>query len=240
MDIQQGKKLYSRIQRLARENSATAGSLHQQLPGSMRQAAFQVYTAEASNAGLVFEEWWNEVHGHGTARLNPDGKTKLSHASIQERYLDLAMKETFLPPDELLNKRWGCKNGTLSSIRSRMKDAGFEFQFESGIFEVIKRPAQRPILKKHETSRPTVIMSNPPAIPDLQPVLIERDAADVADAAAARSEPGASVDLDAYLAERAIFKCLYKIIEQQGKIIDLMGPMFGVMKKMAEAWGASA
>lgn len=231
MDIQQGKALYSRIQRLAREISAAAGSLHQQLPGTMRQAALQVYTAEPKNRfGLEFEAWWNEIHRCGTTRLSPDGTNTAIKNSILDKYLDLAMTENFLPSDSLLNKLWGSKNGTLSSIRSRTKYVGFEFRPQYGGWVVEKRPEQRPTLLKHE--QPTVIVE-PPAVPNLQPVLIEPDVQ-------ARRDPGAAQELDDSLVASALFDRLNRIIEQQGKIIDLMGPMFGVMKKLADAWGASA
>jgi|WetSurMetagenome_2_1015567.scaffolds.fasta_scaffold96861_3 hypothetical protein len=154
--------------------------------------------------------------------------------SFQDKYLDLAMTEDFLPSDSLLNKLWGSKNGTLSSVRSRMKKVGFELRPEHGGWVVEKRPAQKPELSPHKAERSEQLKD-----PEVQfPIVYEKQ--DAADAADARREPGASVVFDDYLAEGSSLKRLDRIIEQQGKIIDLMGPMFGVMKKLADAWGASA
>lgn len=89
-------------------------------------------------------------------QLNTYNTMQKEDGSIQGRYVDYAVKHDWLPPDDVLNDIWGIGNGTLTSIRSRMKKVGFEFAKDRGGWSVVKRPAEKPIrLPSHRPTEPT-------------------------------------------------------------------------------------
>ena len=50
------------------------------------------------------------------------------HLSLTDAYREMAMAHDYLPSDDALNTLLGLTHGTLSSIRTRLKSEGFEFQ----------------------------------------------------------------------------------------------------------------
>lgn len=78
------------------------------------------------------------------SNLLPTGKAKA--AGYKARYVALIAQHDVLPPDAVLNAAWGCGDGTLSSLRSELKKAGYEFaRIDEGMFRVTKRPAPVPV-----------------------------------------------------------------------------------------------
>ena len=112
---------------------------------------------------LTFADWWPNVlklamtapnaqpviaHPSAPSTANQEAakpaKYKRHRATLESQYLDLLMIENVIPSDTYFNKLWGAKNGTLSSMRSRLKKLGFVFESAHGGWIVTKRPEHRP------------------------------------------------------------------------------------------------
>ena len=137
MNVQEGKTWYSRIQAAAHSAVSAANNGNSQLTtGAVRKAAKDAW--DEVQPGIAFETWWNEIHNIGTAPSN--GVKKQNTDAFLNRYRDMAKKYPTLPFDPVLRDMWGCADGTLSSIRSRMKAEGFVFEEIAGGWAVINRP----------------------------------------------------------------------------------------------------
>jgi hypothetical protein len=157
MNTYTGKTIYSRIATLAREISRDMGVKSHMARGTVLAAARKIYDAEPSiREGLDFDTWYVEVVTHGMKRITSEstveapahrGRTAAAD-SMQNRYIEMAQQRDWLPPDEVLNRRWGCKDGTLSSIRSLAKKYGYAFALDPDGWRVIQRPDVMPAIKR--------------------------------------------------------------------------------------------
>jgi hypothetical protein len=185
MELKHGKALWSRIQSDAMRTSYQRGAGHN-LPGAVIESAQNIFRAEPENRFEFddFEAWFSAVRGFGF--MPKDGSAHRGRVanseSIQKRYIDMSWDRDWLPPDEVLNARWNCKDGTLSSIRSLAKKYGFAYisdGFEG--WQVIARPAVKPAEVKRPRKPSEInrkrqnLVAKQEAVPvsDIQPALIQ-------------------------------------------------------------------
>lgn len=110
---------------------------------AIKRAADLVAQRHGYGSGLELQQ----MIGSQTSNLGkpnkqpPPVEQKQDGDSYKARYTRLVEAHDVLPPDAVLNDAWGCADGTLSSIRSELRQQGYEFDKSNGLWKVVKRPS---------------------------------------------------------------------------------------------------
>lgn len=135
MNVKEAKELWALIQ-----------SRWQELPdgergeGSKRKIGYAMWLE--TDLKTPFDTWFKGIVN--MAKISSNGHSQHHDSEpINRRYESLAMRHDTLPSDVLLSEMWNCStNGTISSIRARMKKRGFGFaELPDGQWRVTARPA---------------------------------------------------------------------------------------------------
>jgi hypothetical protein len=184
------KLIYGKIMTRAMELSHAQGAKFQ-MKGVQVAAAQEYYDRHPEDRfDMAFTSWWGAIMKGATSKAVEPASVQESHGTkkhkdtLEGRYLDVLMVEDVVPSDTFFNNLWGAKNGTLSSIRSRLKREGFAFQASHGGFIVTERPKERPECRKIAKNVASVEqyplieapVSVPAQVPVEQPVVADEPA----------------------------------------------------------------